>query len=60
MHSETLFKKAAQVYAWGCGRSGQLGHGDEKDVHNPKLIRALQSKLIRQARPGTTSLGATY
>ncbi|CAN7988974.1 unnamed protein product, partial [Ixodes hexagonus] len=27
-----------QAYSWGLGNSGQLGHGDEDDVHEPKVM----------------------
>ncbi len=33
--------ESAEVYSWGRGVSGQLGHGDEADVHSPKRLEAL-------------------
>uniref|UniRef100_A0A7S4PZY7 RCC1-like domain-containing protein n=1 Tax=Alexandrium monilatum TaxID=311494 RepID=A0A7S4PZY7_9DINO len=36
-----------EVYTWGYGKDGQLGQGETKDVHTPKAVRTLQSKLIR-------------
>lgn len=32
------------LYSWGCGSSGQLGHGNEMDSLRPKLITVLQFK----------------
>jgi len=46
-HHSCAVSESGEVYTWGCGRDGQLGHGDTKDVYTPKPVRALQSKLIR-------------
>ena len=27
-----------QVFSWGCGASGQLGHGNTQTIHSPKVI----------------------
>lgn len=39
--------ESGEVYTWGCGKDGQLGHGDLKDSYTPRAVRSLQSKLIR-------------
>ena len=33
-----------RAYSWGVGSFGALGHGDEKDVHEPTLIKGLAGK----------------
>ncbi|KAJ1496393.1 regulator of chromosome condensation 1/beta-lactamase-inhibitor protein II [Baffinella frigidus] len=48
-HSLAL-SEHGEVFAWGRGTQGQLGHGDVKDVWFPFLIRSLQGKAV-------TSLG---
>lgn len=34
------------MYSWGWGHLGQLGHGDTISVHSPKLVQALAGKGI--------------
>jgi len=46
-HYSCGVSESGEVYTWGCGKDGQLGHGDTKDVYMPKAVRPLQSKLIR-------------
>ncbi|CAE8647715.1 unnamed protein product, partial [Polarella glacialis] len=46
-HYSAALSESGEVHTWGCGKDGQLGHGDAKDVHAPKPVRSLQSKLIR-------------
>lgn len=39
-----------QVYSWGNGANGKLGHGDEDDRHHPTLVEAIaRKKVIRIA-----------
>lgn len=44
-HYSCAVSESGEVYTWGCGKDGQLGHGDSKDVHTPKAVRSLQSKI---------------
>lgn len=46
-HYSCAVSESGEVYTWGSGKDGQLGHGDVKDVYTPKAVRSLQSKLIR-------------
>lgn len=46
------------MYTWGCGKDGQLGHGESKDVYTPKAVRTLQSKLIRTVSCAEHHVGA--
>ena len=41
-----------QVYSWGCGGGGRLGHGDTKDRFSPTLIETLKGSLITQIVAG--------
>ncbi|XP_031486010.1 ultraviolet-B receptor UVR8 isoform X2 [Nymphaea colorata] len=47
-YSETL----AQVYSWGWGDFGRLGHGNSSDVFTPQPIKALQGLKIKQIACG--------
>lgn len=48
-HSLAITKEG-NVYSWGHGRSGRLGHGDEHSQPEPKLIQSLlKVKIIRIA-----------
>ncbi|XP_064595853.1 serine/threonine-protein kinase Nek9-like [Liolophura sinensis] len=38
-----------QVYTWGEGSRGQLGHGDEESRHKPQLVDTLKGKSICRA-----------
>ena len=33
--------QAGELYTWGKGRYGRLGHGDSEDQTRPKLVRSL-------------------
>merc|ERR1712137_267225 len=37
-----------EVYTWGAGEYGQLGHGDNEDVKRPKLVESLRTKSIQK------------
>ncbi|KAF9609779.1 hypothetical protein IFM89_018227 [Coptis chinensis] len=47
-HSESLL----QVYSWGWGDFGRLGHGNSSDVFTPQPVKALQGIRIRQIACG--------
>jgi E3 ubiquitin-protein ligase HERC2 len=40
------------VYSWGCGYYGVLGHGDEKSEFKPKFVEALKGKRVVSADGG--------
>eukprot|EP00936_MAST-01D_sp_MAST-1D-sp1_P001944 g1944.t1 len=46
----------AVVYSWGCGSSGQLGHGDTQNVRAPKVIDTLVDVVV----PRLCSAGSSH
>jgi alpha-tubulin suppressor-like RCC1 family protein len=34
------------VYSWGCGRYGPLGHGSEQDEPHPRRIDSLRGRFV--------------
>jgi alpha-tubulin suppressor-like RCC1 family protein len=51
-HSLALTLKR-EVFSWGWGHHGQLGHGDDLSLHSPKLIQKLADKSIREISCGS-------
>ena len=39
----------SQVFTWGEGSKGQLGHGDTESVVKPKQVEALRGKSIARS-----------
>ncbi|XWS28381.1 hypothetical protein CRYUN_Cryun25bG0063900 [Craigia yunnanensis] len=42
-----------EVYTWGKGANGRLGHGDVDDRHSPTLVEALKDKQVKSIACGT-------
>ncbi|KAK9692300.1 hypothetical protein RND81_09G254700 [Saponaria officinalis] len=42
-----------EVYTWGKGANGRLGHGDTEDRNTPTLVEALKDKQVRSVACGT-------
>ena len=40
------------LYTWGCGRDGQLGHGDRSSPKSPKIVDALVPYAVIQVACG--------
>jgi len=38
--------KSKSVYSWGWGHYGQLGHGDDLELSNPQMIKALPPTIV--------------
>ena len=36
-----LLSTSGEVFSWGCGEHGQLGHGDLETCSAPRLVRSL-------------------
>ena len=47
-HSVLMTLKGRQIYSWGCGKEGRLGHGDELDRCRPEQIFAFEGKTAKQ------------
>ena len=50
-HTVVLNSKG-EVFTFGYGKCGQLGHGDENDMELPKQVQALKGKWIVQIATG--------
>ncbi|KAK4788625.1 hypothetical protein SAY86_019944 [Trapa natans] len=42
-----------EVYTWGKGANGRLGHGDTVDRNSPTLVEALKDKQVKSIACGT-------
>ncbi|KAL8129371.1 hypothetical protein V2J09_018526 [Rumex salicifolius] len=42
-----------EVYTWGKGANGRLGHGDIEDRNTPTLVEALKDKQVKSIACGT-------
>lgn len=43
-----------EVYSWGCGEGGRLGHGDTNSRDEPTLVSALLGVNIVHIATGST------
>jgi len=41
-----------ELFTWGEGKFGRLGHGGERNCHSPKLVETLVGKMPRQVSCG--------
>lgn len=51
-HTTAFSESRMQVYSWGWGDFGRLGHGNSSDLFTPQPIKALQGLRIRQIACG--------
>jgi alpha-tubulin suppressor-like RCC1 family protein len=51
-HTTAYSKDERQVYSWGWGDFGRLGHGNSSDVFTPQAVKALQGLKIMQIACG--------
>jgi len=51
-HLTGYFAGTGDLYTWGEGAGGRLGHGDEEDRHEPQVISALRGTQIIQVACG--------
>ncbi|KAL8096423.1 ultraviolet-B receptor UVR8 isoform X2 [Apium graveolens] len=51
-HSTAYSESSKQVYSWGWGDFGRLGHGNSTDVFIPQPIKALHGMPIKQIACG--------
>lgn len=47
-----------QVFSWGEGEDGKLGHGNRLSLDRPRMIEALRSKRIRDIACGSSHSAA--
>ncbi|XP_019434800.1 PREDICTED: E3 ubiquitin-protein ligase HERC2-like isoform X1 [Lupinus angustifolius] len=47
-----------EVYTWGKGANGRLGHGDTTDRNTPTLVEALKDKQVKSIACGTNFTAA--
>ncbi|XP_031387743.1 ultraviolet-B receptor UVR8-like isoform X2 [Punica granatum] len=51
-HTAAYSESRAELYSWGWGDFGRLGHGNSSDVFTPQPIKALQGLRIKQIACG--------
>ncbi|KAK1683279.1 hypothetical protein QYE76_044127 [Lolium multiflorum] len=51
-HTTAYSEEEQQVYSWGWGDFGRLGHGNSSDVFTPQPVKALQGIQIKQLACG--------
>ncbi|KAL5747426.1 hypothetical protein ACOSP7_024429 [Xanthoceras sorbifolium] len=56
-HIAVLSSKA-EVYTWGKGANGQLGHGDDENRNTPTLVETLKGKHVKSVVCGTNFTAA--
>ncbi|KAA8544573.1 hypothetical protein F0562_022568 [Nyssa sinensis] len=56
-HVAVLTSKT-EVYTWGKGANGRLGHGDTDDRNSPTLVEALKDKQVKSIACGTNFTAA--
>ncbi|XP_075493965.1 ultraviolet-B receptor UVR8-like [Primulina tabacum] len=53
-HTTAYSESQKQVYSWGWGDFGRLGHGNSSDLFSPQPVKALQGLQIKQIACGDT------
>jgi hypothetical protein len=51
-HHSAVVAEDGELFTWGRGVFGQLGHGDSKNLSSPKLVESLGSVKIKQVTCG--------
>eukprot|EP00871_Galdieria_phlegrea_P002562 jgi/Galph1/3306/GphlegSOOS_G1989.1 len=49
---------SGELYTWGNGEYGKLGHGDESNENLPRLVEALRGKKIKKIAIGDNHMAA--
>ncbi|PIN00158.1 putative protein, contains RCC1 domain [Handroanthus impetiginosus] len=52
-HHIAVLTSKAEVYTWGNGVNGQLGHGDNDDRNTPTLVNFLKDKQVKSIACGS-------
>ncbi|KAH7863034.1 hypothetical protein Vadar_012394 [Vaccinium darrowii] len=53
-----ILTSRTEVYTWGKGANGRLGHGDAEDRNTPTLVEALKDKQVKTIACGTNFTAA--
>ncbi|GFP86184.1 ultraviolet-b receptor uvr8 [Phtheirospermum japonicum] len=53
-HHVAILTSKSEVYTWGRGSNGQLGHGDTEDRNIPTLVESLKDKQVRSIACGSS------
>ncbi|WOH07931.1 hypothetical protein DCAR_0727366 [Daucus carota subsp. sativus] len=53
-----VLSSRTEVYTWGKGANGRLGHGDIDDRNSPTLLEALKDKQVKSIACGTNFTAA--
>ncbi|XP_023762989.1 PH, RCC1 and FYVE domains-containing protein 1 isoform X1 [Lactuca sativa] len=54
-HHIAILTSKSEVYTWGKGTKGQLGHGDNKDRETPTLVEALSERRVKSVVCGSNA-----
>eukprot|EP00250_Pteridium_aquilinum_P013741 c21544_g1_i1 orf=570-4103(-) len=57
-HHVAVLTSKTEVYTWGKGANGRLGHGDVQDRHTPTLVEALKDKQVKSISCGSSFTAA--
>ncbi|BBM99881.1 hypothetical protein MPTK1_1g24610 [Marchantia polymorpha subsp. ruderalis] len=57
-HHVAVMTHKTEVYTWGKGAHGRLGHGDERDRLVPTLVEALKDKQVKNIACGSSFTAA--
>lgn len=57
-HHVAVLTHKTEVYTWGKGANGRLGHGDVQDRHTPTLVEALKDKQVKSISCGSSFTAA--
>ncbi|KAI3454653.1 hypothetical protein Pfo_011316 [Paulownia fortunei] len=57
-HHVVALTSKSEVFTWGKGRNGQLGHGDNADRNSPTLVKALEGKQVKSVTCGNNFTAA--
>ncbi|KAF5816384.1 putative regulator of chromosome condensation 1/beta-lactamase-inhibitor protein II [Helianthus annuus] len=57
-HHVAVLTSRTEVYTWGKGANGRLGHGDTEDRNYPTLVEALKDKQVKGIACGTNFTAA--
>ncbi|XP_021847694.1 PH, RCC1 and FYVE domains-containing protein 1 [Spinacia oleracea] len=52
-HHVAVLTSRSEVYTWGKGANGRLGHGDLEDRKSPTMVEALKERLVKSVACGS-------